>query len=132
MRLRRKKDSRTAYEQAATGNFSQQPPMQDRPMPPLHQRSSHPDEILFNNASQSDTKGSVYGQSPTQQHPGSVNGSHGFPSTTGTEPTDATPPYTLGASQPPHSYGTTFTSKPDAADVPHFTLQPSKPNEDDD
>lgn len=128
MRLRRKKDGRTVYEQAATGNFSQQPPMQDRPLPPLHQQSSQPDESLFNSGSQSDTKGSVYGQSPTQQYPGSVNGSHGLSSS---EPTDATPPYTLGAPQPPHTYGTTFTSKPDAADVPHFTLQPSKPNEDD-
>ncbi|KAG2175112.1 hypothetical protein INT44_007590 [Umbelopsis vinacea] len=126
LRLRRKKNGRS-YEQAATGNFAGQPPMQDRPMPPLHQHSGQPEEILFNNTSQSESKGSFYGQSPTQQH----LGSQGLPSTTGTEPTDATPPYTLGASQPPHTYGTTFTSKPDAADVPHFTLQPSKPNEDD-
>ncbi|GAB5585494.1 hypothetical protein Unana1_00394 [Umbelopsis nana] len=139
LRRRNKSQQRPAYQQAATGTFGQQPPpMQDnsfvKPLPPQHQFANQPEESLFNNGNQSESKGSYYGQYSSQQPQSSVNGSQGLGSVAGSDPTDATPPYSApysAGSQPPHTYGTTFTSKPDAAEVPHFTLQPSKPDEHD-
>ena len=139
LRRRNKSQQRPAYQQAATGTFGQQPPpMQDnsfvKPLPPQHQFANQPEESLFNNGNQSESKGSYYGQYSSQQPHSSVNGSQGLGSVVGSDPTDATPPYSApysAGSQPPHTYGTTFTSKPDAAEVPHFTLQPSKPDEHD-
>lgn len=97
-------------------------PYDERPLPPVH-TESQPSESLFNSGSQSENKSSYYGQ------PGQPRSSM-----MGSEGTDSTPPYSapFAAAQPPHSYGTSFVSKPDVAEVPHFTLQATKPNEDDD
>lgn len=135
-----KSQQRPVYEQTAIGNFGQQPPpTQDnpfaKPLPPHHQYSnSQPEESIFNTGSQPESKGSYYGHPSSPQQHSSVNGSQGLGSVVGSDIADTTPPYTApysAASQPPHTYGTTFISKPDAADVPHFTLQPSKPDEHD-
>ncbi|KAG2174752.1 hypothetical protein INT43_005810 [Umbelopsis isabellina] len=118
--LRRRKQKQPNYEHPSG------PVMKDtydeRPLPPVH-TESQPSESLFNSGSQSENKSSYYGQSG-QELRSSMMGSIA---------TDSTPPYSAPfAAQPPHSHGTTFVSKPDAAEVPNFTLQATKPNEDDD
>ncbi|KAJ2955495.1 hypothetical protein NQZ79_g8510 [Umbelopsis isabellina] len=119
--LRRRSRKQRDYEHPSGPAMQQS--YEERPLPPVH-TESQPSESLFNSASQSENKGSYYGQSG--QGPRS--------SMIGTEATDSTPPYSapFAAAQPPHSHGTSFVSKPDAAEVPHFTLQATKPNEDDD
>ncbi|KAM3581893.1 hypothetical protein VKS41_006048 [Umbelopsis sp. WA50703] len=116
--LRRRNRKQPDYERTPAAAMKEN--YNERPLPPMH-TESQPSESIFNNGSQSDNKGSYYGQG-TQS------------SVISTGVTDSTPPYSapFAAAQPPHSHGTSFVSKPDAAEVPHFTLQPSKPNEDDD
>ncbi|KAI8576783.1 hypothetical protein K450DRAFT_283121 [Umbelopsis ramanniana AG] len=126
--FRRKNKKSPLQMEPATGNYGQPPPMQEKPLPPQHQYSNQPEEIIFNDGSRSDAKDSYYAQSTSQQHHNSFIGSQGY--TASSEQAEDTPPYSAGL-RSPNTYDTITTSKPDAHDVPHFTLQPSKPNEDD-
>jgi hypothetical protein len=114
--------------ESITGSYGQSTPIQERPLPPHHQHSNQPEEIIFNDGSRSDVKASYYAQSSSQQHHNSFIGSQGY--TASSEQAESTPPYSLG-SKFPNTHDFTFVSKPDAHEIPHFTLQPSKPNEDD-
>ncbi|KAG2171886.1 hypothetical protein INT44_006115 [Umbelopsis vinacea] len=125
---RRKSKKSPLQMEPSTGNYGQPPPMQQKPLPPQHQYSNQPEEIIFNDGSRSDAKDSYYAQSSTQQQHNSFIGSQGY--TASSEQAEDTPPYSPGF-RSPNTHDTITISKPDAHDVPHFTLQPSKPNEDD-
>jgi hypothetical protein len=103
-----------------------------RPFPPMHQNSQLEESIF--NGSHPDSKGSYYGSASPQMPTSLLSGSHGVGSIVGSEGAETTPLYSApysGVTQSPHTHGTSFISKPDAAEVPHFTLQPSKPDEHD-
>jgi hypothetical protein len=111
--------------EAVAGQNGQQPPMQGKPLPP-------PEEIIFNDGSRSDAKDSNYAQRSSQQQHNSFLGSQRY--SAASEQADSIPPYSPNTHDTPYSpnaHDTTFTSEPDAYTIPHFTLQPSKPNEDD-
>ncbi|KAI9277320.1 hypothetical protein BC943DRAFT_340945 [Umbelopsis sp. AD052] len=125
---RRKNKKSPLQMEPTTENYGQPPAMQQKPLPPQHQYSNQPEEIIFNDGSRSDAKDSYYAQSSTQQQHNSFIGSQGY--TASSEQAEDTPPYSPGF-RSPNTHDTITISKPDAHDVPHFTLQPSKPNEDD-
>jgi hypothetical protein len=108
--------------EAVTGQYGHQPPMQGKPLPPQLQHSNQPEEVIFNDGSRYDAKDSNYAQRSSQQQHISFLGSQGH--SAASEQAESIPPHK------PNTDDTTFTSKPDAYDIPHFTLQASKPNED--
>jgi hypothetical protein len=90
--------------------------MGECPLPPQHDNNIQLEESLFNDGSRPGSKGTYYDRD-SQRGCSSLGGIT-------SELTVPTPPYSA------NNYGPYFISKPDVIEVPSFTLQPYKPNED--